>query len=218
MRHPDLGGRDFANGAGQFGPVAMVGDDERQFDAALLGALADEHPPGSKGCDRLGEAPRPAVGKGRRRPEDDRAGEILPRLAFKRGRAKFAEVDALALIIFAQSRQRTVDMDRLVITLLAQQRDQPLRLAERVSADDMGTFGKLLQRCEKPGGLGPVVWMVEDRQAEGRLGNEDITGDRFEGPASRVGAALVIAGDDDPLPTRLDRDLGGAEHMTGRME
>ncbi|MOA70472.1 hypothetical protein D3C78_1993750 [compost metagenome] len=49
----------------------MVGDDERQFDTALFGALADHHPTGSEGYQRFVETPRPAILKGGGRADDD---------------------------------------------------------------------------------------------------------------------------------------------------
>ena len=60
--------------------------------------------------------------------------------------------------------------------------------------------------------------MAEHRQAEGRLGDEDIAGHRLERRAGRVGAALVVARDDDAQAACLHHDLRGAEHMAGRME
>src|SRR3546814_9584095 len=43
VRHPHFGRVDLGNGRGQFGPVGVVGDDERQFDIALPRALANAH-------------------------------------------------------------------------------------------------------------------------------------------------------------------------------
>ena len=62
------------------------------------------------------------------------------------------------------------------------------------------------------------VGMAEDRQAERRLGDEEIAGDRLEGSAGRIGRALVIARHDDARALRLDGDLGRAEDVAGRME
>ncbi len=54
-------GAEFGDGAGQFVPVGVVGEDQRQLDASLPGAGPDPHPAGGEGVDRIGEAPRPAV-------------------------------------------------------------------------------------------------------------------------------------------------------------
>src|SRR3546814_1616252 len=61
VRHPHFGRVDLGNGRGQFGPVGVVGDDERQFDIALPRALANAHPAACHGGDRIGQAARPAV-------------------------------------------------------------------------------------------------------------------------------------------------------------
>ena len=60
--------------------------------------------------------------------------------------------------------------------------------------------------------------MAEDRQAEGRLGDEDVAAHRLEGRAGRVGAALVVARGDDAQALGLEGDLRRAEHVPGRME
>ncbi len=44
MRYPDFAGLQLADRVGQFVPVGMVGQDQRQLDIALPGALADAHP------------------------------------------------------------------------------------------------------------------------------------------------------------------------------
>ncbi len=82
----------------------------------------------------------------------------------------------------------------------------------------MGALRKLPDRGDQLGDLRLRLRMTEDRQREGRLGDEDIAGHRHEGRAGRVGAALVVAGGDDPQPVRLDGDLRRAENMTGGME
>ncbi len=57
--------------------------------------------------------------------------------------------------------------------------------------------------------------MAEDGQAERRLGDEDVAGHRLERRAGRIGPALVVARDDDPLAGMLEHDLGRAEDMAG---
>ena len=94
MRDPDLRGAGLADRRGQLVPVGMVGDDQRQLDAALLGALADAHPARGEAGDRIGKAARPAVGEGRGRADDDRAGEIALRPLSTRRRLQLAEIDA----------------------------------------------------------------------------------------------------------------------------
>jgi hypothetical protein len=203
--------------AAEFVPVAMVGDDQRQFHAALLGALADAHPARREGRDGIGKAPRPAVGEGRGRADHDRAGKAFLGRRGRRSPVQRAEIDALfALVEVAELRQRAVDVDRLVVARLAQQPDHALRLAERIGADHVGALGELRTEASSARPR-PRRRVAEDRQAEGRLGDEDVAGDRLEGQAGGVGLALVVARDDDRVP-RARRDLRRAEHMAGRME
>src|SRR5690606_41282924 len=80
MRDPYFGCAAVPNGSGQFVPVGMIRDDEWKFHAALPGPLANAHPAGGEAGEGVGEAPRPAILEGRRRPEDDGTGDI-PRCA-----------------------------------------------------------------------------------------------------------------------------------------
>ena len=59
--HPGLGRVHLLDCVREFLPVGMVGDDERQFDTALPGALAHTHPARGHGSDRFGQAAAPAV-------------------------------------------------------------------------------------------------------------------------------------------------------------
>ena len=60
--------------------------------------------------------------------------------------------------------------------------------------------------------------MAEDRQSEGRLGDEEIAVARLEGRAGRVRPALVVAGDDDPRAAVVEHDLRAAQHVAGGEE
>src|SRR5690606_33871876 len=71
VRYPNLPRSDFDDGCCQLVPVGMIGNDERQFDSALLGALTNAHPAGRESGDRIRKTPRPAIRKSRRRAEDD---------------------------------------------------------------------------------------------------------------------------------------------------
>ena len=128
------------------------------------------------------------------------------------------ERDALALVELGQFLHGAVEIDRLVVAGLPQQGHDPLRLAERVGADDMGALGEQRDGIEELTHLARRVRHPEDRQAEGRLGDEDIAGHHLEGQAGRVVGALVIARDHHPHALRLDGDLGRAEDMAGRRE
>ena len=82
----------------------------------------------------------------------------------------------------------------------------------------MRALGKLPDGGEQPADLLAVGRMAEDRQAEGRLGDEDVAGDRLEAGAGRVAPPLVVARRDDARAAMLDGDLRRAQHMAGRME
>jgi hypothetical protein len=60
--------------------------------------------------------------------------------------------------------------------------------------------------------------MAEHRQAESRLGDEHVAGDRLERQAGRIGDPLVVARHHDPAAAILDRHLGAAEHVAGRLQ
>ncbi len=55
--------------------------------------------------------------------------------------------------------------------------------------------------------------MAENRQAEGRLGHEDVAGGDFEGRAGGVVTSLVVARDDHALAGMFEQDLRAAEDM-----
>ena len=59
--------------------------------------------------------------------------------------------------------------------------------------------------------------MAEDRQAEGRLGDEEIAAHRLEGHAGGIEAGALVARDDDALAGNL-LTTGGGEDVAGRGE
>ena len=68
---------------------------------------------------------------------------------------------------------------------------------------------------QQPVDLAARVGMAEYRQAERRLGDEDVARHRLERRTGRVLAPLVVARHDDPLARMLEHDLRRAEHMAG---
>src|SRR3546814_19655744 len=60
--------------------------------------------------------------------------------------------------------------------------------------------------------------MAEDGRGKGRLGEEDIAGNRLERRAGGVVPALVVAGHHRPFAPIFQHDLRGAEHMARRHE
>ena len=122
-------------------------------------------------------------------------------------RLQRAERDAQALVKGAEVPQRAMQVDGPVVARLPQQGDDPLRLAQRIGADDMGAFREKGEALQQPGDLVRGVRMAEDRQGEGGLGDEDVAGHRFEARAGRVVAALVVARDDDAAAAPFQHDL-----------
>src|SRR5690606_7050839 len=107
---------------------------------------------------------------------------------------------------------------RLGVAGIADEADDALRLAERIGAHEMGALGKLFGRADQLADLLAVGRVAGDRQAERRLGDEDVAVDRLERFAGRVGPALVVAGCDDAGAAVLDAYLRGAQYMAGGME
>jgi hypothetical protein len=103
-------------------------------------------------------------------------------------------------------------------TFFTQQRDDPLRLSERISADQMRALRKQSDRIQQFPDFAVRVAMTEDRQAEGRFRDENIAGHDLERRAGRVGRVLVVAGCDDTGSPVRHHDLGRTQHMPRRME
>ena len=114
-------------------------------------------------------------------------------------RPQLAERHAQLLVEPAQPLHRAVIVDRLVMPARAQLDDHPLRLAQRIGADQHAALRLGVEPVEQPVDLAAGVGMAEHRQAEGRLGDEDVARHRHERRAGRVGAALVVARHDHPL-------------------
>ena len=132
--------------------------------------------------------------------------------------AKVAEVDSLVGVIGAELFLRPVKIDRRVMAGLADQPDDPLRLAERIGADDMRSLGLCRDRRQQPFDFPFRVRMLEHRKAEGRLGDEQVAGDKLEGLRGAVGMRLVVAGDDRHLPAIGKPDLRASQDMSGRVK
>ena len=213
MRDPDGVGPARRDGVGQLVPVCMVGDHQRQFHPALFGALLDCHPAGRLADHRVGKAARPAVTKRRWRGDDDMSGKGC--LVTVEGLLQIAQIDPLAGIIGAQFFLRPVQEDRRVMAGLADQPDHPLRLAKRIGANDMAALRLRLYRSQKTRNLLFRVGVLEDRQPEGRLGDEQIAGDQLEILRGAVGMRLVVAGDNRDPPLIGQPDLRAAKDVAG---
>ena len=102
---------------------------------------------------------------------------------------------------------------------LAQLGDHPLRLAQRIGADQHAALGIGAQRGEQ---LVDLVAASRDggRPAAPKVASVTNTShcDRLERRAGRVGAALVVARDDDPLAAMIEHDLRRSQHMAGGNE
>ena len=169
---PDLAGAGRLDGRGQSVPVGVIGNHQRQFDAALPGAGAHPHPARGERGDRIGKAPGPDISGGRRRRQRDGAGEIG--LLHALGRAQIAQRDPAALVVARDRFHRAVQVDRRVVAGEAKQRDHALRLAQRIGADQMGALRKQRHRGQQFLHLVRRIAVAEHRQPEGGLGDEDV--------------------------------------------
>ena len=106
-------------------------------------------------------------------------------------------------------------IDRVVVAAGAELGDDALRLAERIGADEDAAAGLGVEAVDEAVNLAAGVGVAEDGQAEGRLGDEDVAGDGDERGTGRIGAALVVARDNDLLAAMLEDDLGRTEDMAG---
>ena len=75
MRDPELARSKFLHRLGEFLPIGVVGDDERELDALLARAGSDAHPAAGEGVDVVAEAAGPPLPEHRGWGEDDAAGE-----------------------------------------------------------------------------------------------------------------------------------------------
>ena len=216
VRHPDFFGAGFGNGLDQLRPIDVIGNDERQLDAALAGPAANAHPAAGEGVDRIAEAARPAIAKRRRRTHHDAAEHRF--LVGARNRAHVAEIDAELLVKLGQRDDGAVQIDRLVVTGIADDADHPLALAETIGADQMRAVRFGGHRRQKLLDLVVGFLMPKDRKRKRRLGHEDIARHKLERRAGRIAGALVVAGDDGAAAGPLDHDLGRAQNVPGRHE
>ena len=204
------------DGLAQLVPVAVVGDDEGQLHKALARALLHAHPARRHGKNGIGEAAAPSVLQGGRRGDDDLAGKFA--FGGAGGCAQLAQRHAALLIEVAQAGHGAVQVDRVVIAAFANERDHALGLAERVATDDVRAIGLLGERTKQPRRLRLGIGVLEDRQTERRLGDEQVAFYEFEGLGRAVVQALVVAGDDDALALVLQQHLGTAEDVAGGIE
>ena len=122
------------------------------------------------------------------------------------GEAAGGSLDPLPLIEGTELLEGAMQVDRRVEAGLAENDDHPLAFAEPIGAEEMGAVGIGGDRGDEALRLAGGVLVAEDRQAEGRLGDEEIAAPELEGRAGRVGGALVVAGDDraGALPGQLN--------------
>ncbi len=218
VRHPDLRRTKLSDRIGELVPIAMVRQDNGEFDAALTRALADSHPAGREAGDRIREPPRPAVDKSGGWADDNGAGKILYAARFDGRGCQRSKIDALRLVVVTKFGQSAVNINGPVIPCIAEHSNDALRFAKRIGADEVGAFGKLFDRFQQLGNLLAAIGMAEYRQREGRFGDEDIAGNGLKTKTGRIGAALVVAGGDNAHAILLDGDLCRTQHVAGRMK
>ena len=120
---------------------------------------------------------------------------------------QIAQRNAALDVEVAQSDHRAVQVDRRIVARLPEQRDHSLRLAQRIAADEVGALGKRRNRAQQPRDFVSRPGVLEDRQAEGRFGDEQIAFDQLEGLRRAVVEPLVVARDDDALAVMLEQYL-----------
>ena len=108
-----------------------------------------------------------------------------------------------------------MQVDRRVIAGETKQRDHPLRLAERISADQMRALRKQRDRSQQLFDFVRRIAVAKHRQAESGLGDEHIARHHLERRAGRIGRVLVVAGGDDAGILAGHRDLRRAQHVAG---
>ena len=192
----------------------MIGNDERQFDVLLPGALADAHPSARHGGDGFGQAAAPPVVQRRRGAHHDRPPHFVLRGIGHQ--FQHAQIDTVRFVQAAHLLHRAVQIDGIVVPRAPQFRDDPLRLAQRIGTDQHAPVRVGGQPVEQFLHLLLDRGVGEDRQAESRLGDEDVAGRDFERRAGGIGAAFVIAGADDPLARMFEQDLRTAQHVPRR--
>ena len=129
---------------------------------------------------------------------------------------KLAEIEPETLVELVQPFDGAVEVDRVVMAARAQFGDDPLRLAERVSADQHAAAdGSECSRWSSRSISLPVSgWRKTGRpNVASVMKMSQGTGTKPGQVGS--GAALVVARHDDLLALVLKHDLRAAEHMAG---
>ena len=204
------------NRVGQFVPVGMVRYHQRQFNAALLGALLDGHPAGCLTYHRVRKTARPTVTQCRGRCNHHMAAKAVL-VAVKR-LAQIAKIHPLGRIKGAQFFLCPMQIDRCIMPCLAQHPDHPLRLAKRIGANHMAAIRLGRDGCQQTTHFILRVRMLENRQAKGGLGHKQIAGHQFKSLCSAVGMRLVITGNHCPPAAIIKADLRAAKDMSGRKQ
>ena len=194
----------------------MIGDHQRQFHATRLRPLPHPHPTRRQGNHRIFQPPRPAVGNGTRRCEHDRADQV----GFRRHSRwpQIAEFDAALPVNLTHRNQRAVQPDWPIPASLPKQRNQALAFAQGVATNDMRPFGKQGDAVQQLADLIGRRRVHEDRQREGRLGDEYVARHGFECTAGRVGNPLVVTADHSAGALIFHGHLRAAQYMPGGAE
>ena len=205
------------DGSDEAGKVGMIGDDKPLPETAPAADAPDGHPSRGLGHRHLAEHAQPPA-SGHRRRRDHQRPPLTDALGPRRHSIDRRQTDAAIPIGANELHDGAVAVDRADRRI--DHRREALRLAEGISEEDARFPLRLIR---PPPGIDLSGYYFRrrptvDRQAEGRLGDEDIAAHRFEGSAGRVGGGLVIATDDPHLPFVLDAHLRRPEHMAGRME
>lgn len=215
MGDPDFTGLRVLDGAGQFVPIGMVRNNERQLNTALADALFDGHPAGGHGENRFIHAAGPWFFQCAGRGDDDLAFEFFLRDA--RGFTDFAEINAGAFVVISAVPRAAVQVNWRIVAGEAQEADDALGFAEAVGSDEMRAVGEVPYAIEQLGNFFFRVRVLEDRQTKRGFGDEDIALHGLERFDGLIVAAFVVAGDDDAFFVGFEQDLRGAKNMACRV-
>ena len=218
MRHPDLRRVHLGERRAQLVPVGVVGDHQRQLDPLGFRSLAHTHPARGEAHHRVGQPARPTIGDGRRgvRARSHRSARPWPPPSLDAGRRAECPCVSYAWHSGISAPCRWIGPSQPASRRSA---NQPLALAERVAADDVGcargnsrTLSSSREASPSAGGCrntgSPKVASVTNTSQ----------GDRLEAAAGRIRHPLVVAGDNRPAAPPLHRHLGAAEHVPGRLQ
>ena len=211
VRDPDRLGAGLLDGLQQRGPIGVIGEHEAAVQRAPAARAPDAHPARGEGRGGGAEAAQPCRPLGERRRHDQRFG-------VDRSVRRQRQGDSLRPVDGIDPFHRLVKNQGAGAGV--EHRQNALRLAHRVREQNAGAprlpvrAPPVLDLRDGLRGIAPA----EDRQAEGRFGDERVAAHRLERRAGGVGSEFVVARDHPDFAAAFDANLRGPEDVSGRME